>query len=136
MFPITVTVTLKNPEELARFKDSALNIEIAKVREEAQAAKTEVRKPQPDAAKPAETPKAEVQKAQATEPKKDAPAQPEASTPATVTYDDVKRAVLDLSKAKGSPAAKAVLQGLGVDKAPDLKPEQYADAVAQCVAAM
>lgn len=63
---------------------------------------------------------------------------PEVSRPApsTVTYDDVKTLVLKVSKDKGREAAAAVLAGFGVAKAPELKPEQYADAVAQLKAAL
>lgn len=62
---------------------------------------------------------------------------PEASTSvAAVTYDDVKALVLQVSKDKGRDAAAAVLAGFGVAKAPELKPEQYADAVAQLKAAL
>lgn len=62
---------------------------------------------------------------------------PVASTSAAaVTYDDVKALVLQVSKDKGRDAAAAVLSGFGVAKAPELKPEQYADAVAQLKAAL
>ncbi|MDZ7918490.1 hypothetical protein [Rhodoferax sp.] len=62
---------------------------------------------------------------------------PEASTSvAAVTYDDVKALVLQVSKDKGRDAAAAVLSGFGVAKAPELKPEQYADAVVQLKAAL
>jgi hypothetical protein len=55
---------------------------------------------------------------------------------APVTYDDVKALVLQVSKDKGRDAAAAVLTGLGVAKAPELKPEQYAAAVAQLKAVL
>lgn len=55
---------------------------------------------------------------------------------AAVTYDDVKALVLQVSKDKGRDAAAAVLSGFGVAKAPELKPEQYVDAVAQLKAAL
>ncbi len=62
---------------------------------------------------------------------------PEVSTSvAAVTYDDVKALVLQVSKDKGRNAAAAVLSGFGVAKAPELKPEQYADAVAQLKAVL
>jgi hypothetical protein len=63
---------------------------------------------------------------------------PEASklVPPTVTYDDVKALVLQVSKDKGRDTAAAVLAGFGVAKAPELKPAQYADAVAQLKAAL
>lgn len=46
------------------------------------------------------------------------------------TYDDVKAKVLTLSKDKGRDQVVAILQRYGVAKAPDLKPEQYADIIA------
>lgn len=59
---------------------------------------------------------------------------PEASPPApstaTVTYEDVRALVLRVSKEKGRDVAAAVLALFGVAKAPELKPEQYADVVA------
>jgi hypothetical protein len=66
---------------------------------------------------------------------------PEASKPVpptatAVTYDDVKALVLQVSKDKGRDTAAAVLAGFGVAKAPELKPAQYADAVAQLKAAL
>lgn len=56
-----------------------------------------------------------------------------ASAPVTATivdYEAVKKATLELSKAKGREATVAVLKRFGAEKAPDLKPEQYADYVA------
>lgn len=63
---------------------------------------------------------------------------PGASNPAPsiVTYEDVKTLVLKVSKDKGRDAAAAVLAGFGVAKAPELKTEQYADAVTQLQAAL
>lgn len=63
---------------------------------------------------------------------------PEASSPAPsiVTYEDVKTLVLRVSKDKGRDTAAGVLAGFGVAKAPELKPEQYGDAVAQLQAAL
>lgn len=52
-----------------------------------------------------------------------APSEPE------VTYDAVKALILTVSQAKGRAAAAQVLTDLGVEKGPDLKPEQYAEAV-------
>ncbi|MGZ3184387.1 MAG: hypothetical protein ACXU8N_18275 [Telluria sp.] len=43
------------------------------------------------------------------------------------TYDDVKAKVLALSKDKGREPTVQLLERHGVAKAPDLKPEQYAD---------
>jgi len=53
-----------------------------------------------------------------------------------VTYEDVKTLVLKVSKEKGRDAAAGVLAGFGVAKAPELKPEQYAAAVAQLQAVL
>lgn len=60
----------------------------------------------------------------------------ESKSEAAVTYDDVKALVLQVSKDKGREAAAAVLSGFGVAKAPELKPEQYAEAVTQLKAAL
>lgn len=46
------------------------------------------------------------------------------------TYDDVKAKVLALSKDKGREPTVQLLLRHGVAKAPDLKPEQYADFIA------
>lgn len=48
------------------------------------------------------------------------------SDAAAPTYDDVKAKVLELSKAKGREPTVALLQRYGVEKAPDLKDDQYA----------
>ena len=72
-----------------------------------------------------------------------AQADPPASAPAVeagpeedVSYDDVKRAVLDLAKTRGRDAAVEVLESFGVSKATELKPEQYAAALKALRAAM
>ena len=49
-----------------------------------------------------------------------------------LTYDDVKLAVIAVTKAKGRDAAVALLAKFGAQKAPDLRVEQYA---AVCAAA-
>lgn len=53
------------------------------------------------------------------------PADPET----LVTLDEIKAAVLKLAATKGRDAAVAVLQSFGAAKAPELKPEQYGDAL-------
>lgn len=69
----------------------------------------------------------------APQPKAETPA-PTASTPATstadkaVSYDDVKNAALALAAKKGRDGLLKVLGEFGVQKATDLKPEQYAEA--------
>lgn len=65
----------------------------------------------------------------------EAPAAP-APAPAAPTYDDVKAAVLALSAKKGRDAAAAVLKDLGVAKATELKPEQFAAAISACSTAL
>ena len=56
-------------------------------------------------------------------------------TPGT-TYDEVKRAIVKMSGLKGRDQVVAVLGQFGATKGPDLKPEQYADFIAQAEAAM
>lgn len=46
-------------------------------------------------------------------------------TPDAVPYEKVRDAVVSLSSTKGRDAAVAVLNGLGVKNAKELKPEQY-----------
>lgn len=62
-----------------------------------------------------------------------APAAPASSAadeaPEPVSYAQVADAVLALIKARGRGAAVAVLQAQGVARAPDLKPEQYREAL-------
>ena len=66
-------------------------------------------------------------------------AQP-ASTAATdapaPTYKEAAEAVTALSRKKGRDAAIAVLKTFGADKLPDVKPEQFADVIAACQAAL
>ena len=47
-----------------------------------------------------------------------------------VAYEDAKAAVLKISKDKGRDAAVTVLSKFGVQKLPDLKPENYGALVA------
>ena len=49
----------------------------------------------------------------------------------TATYEDAKAAVLKISKEKGRDAAVAVLSTFGVQKLPDLQPENYGPLVAK-----
>ena len=49
----------------------------------------------------------------------------------TATYEDAKAAVLKISKEKGRDAAVAVLSAFGVQKLPDLQPENYGALVAK-----
>lgn len=50
-------------------------------------------------------------------------------TPDAVPYEKVRDAVVSLSSTKGRDAAVAVLNGLGVKTAKELKPEQYSAAL-------
>ncbi len=93
--------------------------------------------------KPAAAPVTEVKaapKAKTAEvvksPELDAAVEKVEATAKEVTYDEVKALVLLVSKDKGREAAAAVLNGLGVAKAPELKAEQYAAAVKQLTAAL
>lgn len=52
------------------------------------------------------------------------------------TYEDVKAKVLALSKDKGREPTVQLLQRHGVEKAPDLKPEQFAAFIADVDAIM
>jgi hypothetical protein len=61
-------------------------------------------------------------------------AAPETSEPAApATYDDVKRAIIEVSKAKGRDAAVALLAEFGAAKGPDLQPtpDKFAPFVAR-----
>ena len=62
---------------------------------------------------------------------------PEASkSDATVSYDQVKVAILAMVKAKGSAAATELLKAFGVTKGPELKADQYAAVLASFKAAL
>ena len=50
---------------------------------------------------------------------------------ASVTYDEVKAAILKLSQAKGREQVVAALTEFGVAKGPELKPEQFAGFIAK-----
>lgn len=62
-----------------------------------------------------------------------APAQVK-SEAATVTYEDVKKAILAFQQANGREATLATLKTFGAAKGTDLKPEQYAEALAKFTA--
>lgn len=71
--------------------------------------------------------------AQGPAPAADSPSAPGA---VSVTYDDVKVAILKLSNVKGRDAVLALLKPFGAAKGPELKPEQFAEFVAQANAAI
>lgn len=58
-------------------------------------------------------------------------AAPTADGAASVTYEDVKAAILKLSQAKGREQVVAALTAFGVAKGPELKPEQFAGFIAK-----
>jgi len=76
----------------------------------------------------AEAPAAATGKSTA-KPETTAPKAP-ASTPSAPSYDDVKAQILAMAKDKGREITGALLSRYGVTKGPDLKPEQYADFMA------
>lgn len=119
------TVALR--ELLAAIQAGAAIQTAAAPTQKAEKAKPEA-KAQPEEKKPESQPtQADLGKtaAQATEALDGHANKPESAA----TYDDVKAAVLRLSKEKGRDVAVQVLQRCGVQKAPDLQPEQYADFV-------
>jgi hypothetical protein len=58
-------------------------------------------------------------------------AAPTAPAAASVSYDEVKAAILKLSQAKGREQVVAALTEFGVAKGPELKPEQFAGFIAK-----
>ena len=81
-----------------------------------------------------EKPPVTVDNAEATAPATPSPAMDTAATDAT--YDDVKNAIVKLSGQKGRDQVVALLSQFDAAKGPDLKPEQFADFLAQANAAM
>lgn len=72
---------------------------------------------------------AEVAKEKPPAPKTEAKAEtpaPAEEAPKLATYEDVRKAINDLAKAKGRDAVVGVLGQFGAAKGPDVKPEQYA----------
>lgn len=55
---------------------------------------------------------------------------PATSAAASVSYEDVKKAIIKLSQAKGRDAVVATLAKFGANAGPQLKPEQYAEFIA------
>lgn len=143
MFPMTVTVSNINqlnaviaalgmPEE-APAKPVADTV-FAKSPTEAlaNAEKAKAAKAAPKTEAPAK------QEAPAAEPTPAAAPAPEASAPTDTapSYEDVKKLVLKMSSEKGREPTVALLGTFGVAKAPDLKPEQFADVIAALNAAL
>ena len=61
---------------------------------------------------------------------------PEAVEEKPISYDTVKQLITNLVAAKGKEIAVKTLASLGVSKGPELKPEQYKDAVAALTKAL
>jgi len=115
MFPMTVTLS----------NTAQLNAVIAAL------ATAGVEPPKPADVQFAKSPAEAVAKQTAVQAApKAAPAPAPAEAAAAPTYEDVKKLVLLLSSEKGREPTVALLGTFGVAKAPDLKPEQYADAIA------
>lgn len=75
--------------------------------------------------------------APANEPPETKPAKKEKpAAKAEATYDDAKKAILDLSSDKGREAAVAVLAKFGAGKLPEVDESKYAEVVAEAQAAM
>lgn len=55
---------------------------------------------------------------------------------ASPTYDEVKGAILEVSKSKGRQAAIDLLTKFGAKTGPDVKPDQYADFIAAATSAL
>lgn len=68
--------------------------------------------------KPAATPVAAATSNATSAPAAASPSEP-------ITYDEVKKLIIEISKSKGRDAAAGALKAFGVAKGPDLKPEQY-----------
>lgn len=73
----------------------------------------------PKAPKAAKAPKAEAPKEE-----------PKAEDP-KLTYNDAAKAVVDLQKVKGTPAAKALLAKFGGKALAEVKPEKYGELIAE-----
>ena len=75
----------------------------------------------PKATKAAKALKAEAPKAE----------EPKAAEEPKLTYNDAAKAVVDLQKVKGTPAAKALLAKFGGKALAEIKSEKYADLIAE-----
>lgn len=139
MFPITITVhnaaqlnavlhamqpdleasDFKHPEVGAAYVEAKTKVEA----NESAAAKGAALAPKSSAKAAPTPPTASAAPADAPE-KKGEPSAPAADT---VTYDQVKAAILDVSKAKGRDGALKLLAQFGAEKGPDLQktPEKF-----------
>jgi hypothetical protein len=65
-------------------------------------------------------------------PKAEAPKEePKAAEEPKLTYNDAAKAVVDLQKVKGTPAAKALLAKFGGKALAEVKPEKYGELIAE-----
>jgi hypothetical protein len=79
-----------------------------------------------EVAEPPKAPKA------AKAPKADAPKEePKAAEDPKLTYNDAAKAVVDLQKVKGTPAAKALLAKFGGKALAEIKSEKYGELIAE-----
>jgi hypothetical protein len=84
--------------------------------------------PDTKVSKDAETAKAARVKALKAEKKSE---EPKAAEDPKLTYNDAAKAVVDLQKVKGTPAAKALLAKFGGKALAEIKSEKYADLIAE-----
>lgn len=127
MFPMTITLT----------NETQLSAVLAALGAKHQAVEVVppvvVENPKPPKAEKEAEPKVGEKKpdAPAAEPAQQSTASEDAHTAAqAVTYDDVKKAVLDVSHDRGRDAAVALLAGFGLKNAQEAKPEQWAEIMA------
>ncbi len=118
MFPVTITIN--TPAQLNAVLNAmaqdAPNIELSPPAPKVEAPAPKVEAPAPKVEAPAPTPAAEPQ----------APEPP----PPVIEYAQVGAAITAFAAKHGRQAAVDKLAGLGVKSGKELKPEQYADALA------
>jgi len=117
MYPITVTI--QNEQQLKAVMAALSGSLVA-----APVVKVEAKAP------PAEKPAVAANDAKVQDPAPTAPA-----TAGEVAYEDVAKAVLNVSRAKGRDAAVAVLKPFGIATLKEAKAEQYASIKAAAEAA-
>lgn len=135
---IQVTMTFASREEMLAF--FAADAASAEARPPVQAPTKATRAPKPEAAAtpptaPAPQAAAPEQKAETSAPATPASAPAEPPAAPAIPYEKVGTAIQNLV-AKDRSKAVAVLASLGVKKGTELKPEQYADALARLEAAL
>ena len=155
MFPMTITVhnasqlnavlqAMQPDLEASDFKSPAVGAAYEEAKAKVEANKAAAGKPKAEKTATAKTEPAAPTSPTAeagTSPAADALAKKDAKTAselgvegevATVTYDHVKAAILDVSKAKGREAALKLLAQFDAEKGPDLQktPEKFGDFIA------